>query len=76
MVPAFLEGHLALNTQRFTDFRADENAIWRHADPTVSWNLGMAMGLTGWASLVPLGFVWLACAAGLWSVPARPARPA
>ena len=69
MVPAFLEGHLALNTQRFTDFRADEDAIWRHADPTVSWNLGMAMGLTGRASLLPLGAVWLACAASLaWFV--------
>ncbi len=69
MVPAFLEGKLALNTQRFTDFRADEDAIWRHADPTVSWNLGMTMGLTGRASLLPLGLVWLACAACLaWLV--------
>jgi hypothetical protein len=76
MVPAFREGRLALNTQRFTDYRADENAIWRHADPTVSWNLGMVMGLTGRVSLVPLGFVWLACAACLWWVLAQPARPA
>ncbi len=69
MLPAFLEGHLALNTQRFTDFRADEDAIWRHADPTVSWNLGMAMGLTGRASLLPLAAVWLACGLGLiWLV--------
>jgi hypothetical protein len=66
MVPAFLEGHLSLNNQRFTDFRADEDAIWRHADPTVSWNLGMPMGLTGRASLVPLGIVWLVC--GAWLV--------
>jgi hypothetical protein len=66
MVPAFLEGHLALNTQRFTDFRADEDAIWRHADPTVSWNLGMAMGLTGRASLLPLAAVWLVC--GIWLI--------
>ena len=65
LLPAFREGHLALNTQRFTDFRADENAIRRHADPTASWNLGMKMGLTGLASLIPLGIVWLACAAGL-----------
>ena len=76
MVPAFLEGHLALNTQRFTDFRADEDAIWRHADPTVSWNVGMVMGLTGRTSLVPLGIAWLACAAYLVWVLARPARPA
>ncbi len=70
MVPAFLEGHLALNNQRFTDLRGDEYAIWRHADPTVSWNLGMPMGLTGRASLVPLGIVWLVC--GAWLVSARP----
>ena len=62
MMPAFFEGHLALNTQRFTDFRADEDAISRHAEPTASWNLGMKMGLRGRASLVPLGLVWLACA--------------
>jgi hypothetical protein len=65
MFPAFLEGHLALNTQRFTDFRADEDAISRHAEPTASWNLGMQMGLRGRASLVPLGLVWLVCAAAL-----------
>ena len=76
MVPAFREGRLALNTQRFTDFRADENAIWRHAEPTVSWNLGMVMGLTGRASLAPLGLVWLACAACFSWLLARPARPA
>ncbi len=63
MVPAFLEGHLALNTQRFTDFRADEAAISKHAEPTASWNLGMKMGLRGRASLIPLGLVWLGCAA-------------
>ena len=72
MMPAFREGHLALNTQRFTDFRADENAIWRHADPTVSWNLGMVMGLTGRASLVPLGARLARCGA-LWLICARPA---
>jgi hypothetical protein len=66
MIPAFLEGHLALNTQRFTDFRADETAIWRHADPTASWNLGMKMGLAGHASLIPLGIVWFACGAWLF----------
>jgi hypothetical protein len=57
-----------LNTQRFTDYRADEGAIRRHADPTASWNLGMKMGLTGRASLIPLGLVWLACAIGLGRV--------
>jgi hypothetical protein len=65
MVPAFREGHLALNTQRFADFRADENAIRRHADPSASWNLGMKMGLTGLASLIPLGIAWLGCGIAL-----------
>jgi len=65
LIPAFLEGHLALNTQRFTDFRADEAAIARHADPSASWNLGMAMGLRGRASLIPLGIAWAACAGWL-----------
>jgi hypothetical protein len=58
MIPAFREGHLALNTQRFTDMRADEAAIARHAPPSASWNLGMIMGLTGLASLIPLALVW------------------
>jgi hypothetical protein len=66
MVPAFLEGRLSLNNQRFTDLRADEYAIWRHVDSGVSWNLGMAIGLTGRASLIPLGVVWLA--GGAWLI--------
>jgi hypothetical protein len=66
MIPAFLEGHLALNNQRFTDLRADEDAIWRHAHPTVSWNLGMPMGLSGRPSLAPLGIIWLI--SGAWLV--------
>jgi hypothetical protein len=66
MLPAFAEGHLALNTQRFTDYRADEAAIWRHADPTASWNVGMKAGLTGRASLIPLAAVWAVC--GGWLI--------
>ena len=62
LVPAFREGRLALNNQRFTDFRADEAAIRRHAEPTASWNVGMKIGLTGLASLIPLGIVWIGCA--------------
>jgi hypothetical protein len=74
MIPAFLGGHLALNTQRFTDFRADEDAIWRHAPPTASWNVGMAMGLSGLASLIPLGVVWIAW--GVWLIRRTLVRPA
>jgi hypothetical protein len=66
MVPAFREGRLALNNQRFTDYRADESAIWRHDPTPVSWNLGTVAGLTGLASLVPLGIVWIV--SGVWLV--------
>src|SRR5439155_14630414 len=66
LIPAFREGELALNTQRFTDFRADENAIERHTGQRAAWNLGMKMGLSGRASLIPLVFVW--AAAGAWFI--------
>jgi hypothetical protein len=61
LLPAFQEGDLALNTQSFAagsvdaDFRA-------HHEPKVAFNLGMKMGLTGHASLIPLAIVWLGCA--------------
>jgi hypothetical protein len=64
LLPAFRDGDLALNTQSFAagsvdaDFRA-------HREPKVAFNLGMKMGLTGHKTLVPLGIVILACAAGL-----------
>ena len=75
-MPAFRDGRLALNNQRFTDFRADETAIRRHAEPTASWNVGMKIGLKGLASLIPLGLVWLACAIGLaWTLRTEVARP-
>jgi hypothetical protein len=64
MMPAFRAGELALNTQRFTDFRADQGAIERFYGPRAGWNLGMKMGLNGRASLVPLGLVW--CVVGGW----------
>jgi hypothetical protein len=67
IVPAFRDGELALNTQRFTDFRADESAIERHSGPRAGWNIGMRMGLSGLASLVPLLSVWLAVSAWIIS---------
>jgi hypothetical protein len=60
LLPAFLDGDLALNTQTFAsggvdaDFRA-------HREPKAAFNLGMKLGLTGHASLIPLAAVWLAC---------------
>ena len=62
--PAFRDGDLALNTQTFVsgganpDFRA-------HTEPKAAFNLGMKMGLTGVASLLPLMLAWIACAVAL-----------
>jgi hypothetical protein len=61
LLPAFRAGDLALNTQSVaagtvdTDFRA-------HREPKAAFNLGMKIGFTGHATLVPLAIVWLACA--------------
>jgi hypothetical protein len=63
--PAFRDGDLALNTQRFTDGGGNGGALRAHVDPKAAWNLGMKAGLTGHASLVPLAMVWIACAAWL-----------
>lgn len=61
LLPAFLAGDLALNTQTMasgsvdTDFRA-------HHEPRAAFNLGMKVGLgTGHAGLVPLAAVWIWC---------------
>ena len=72
LLPAFRDGDLALNTQSFaagsvdTDFRA-------HHERKEAFNLGMKMGLSGLASLLPLAVVWLGCAA-VFSVAAGRAR--
>jgi hypothetical protein len=76
LVPAFLDGDLSLNTQRFTDFRADAGNLREHTTPKASWNLGMKMGLTGRASLVPLAVVWLGCALWLTGGATGERRPA
>ncbi len=62
--PAFVDGDLALNTQTFVspganpDFRA-------HTEPKAAFNLGMKLGLSGLASLLPLVLAWGACVAAL-----------
>ena len=61
LLPAFRDGDLALNTQRFTDSGA--NPLRAHVVPQAAWNLGMKAGLRGHASLVPLALVWLAAGA-------------
>jgi hypothetical protein len=61
LLPAFVNGELALNNQGFTDYRADAARL-RPPDPSrPGWNLGMKLGLDGLASLVPLALAWLAC---------------
>jgi hypothetical protein len=72
LLPAFRDGDLSLNTQRFTDGGANGGALRAHVDPKAAWNLGMKAGLTGHASLVPLAIVWLASAA--WLTAAARAR--
>ncbi|HWW88717.1 MAG TPA: hypothetical protein VNZ26_34220 [Vicinamibacterales bacterium] len=79
LVPAFRDGDLALNTQRFTDGGGDAGALRAHVDPKAAWNLGMKLGLSGRASLLPLVVVWLFCGLGLKAgtrsrAPGPPAR--
>jgi hypothetical protein len=73
ILPAFRDGDLALNTQRFTDGGANGGALRAHVNPRAAWNLGMKIGLTGHASLVPIALVWLLCAGGI-SAAARARR--
>jgi hypothetical protein len=63
LLPAFRDGDLALNTQRFTDSGA--SSLRAHSEPKAAWNLGMKVGLNGHASLIPLAIVWLAAAVAL-----------
>jgi hypothetical protein len=66
LVPAFRDGDLSLNTQRFTDGSGDAGALRAHVDPKAAWNLGMKIGLEGRTSLVPIAVVWVLCGLGLW----------
>ena len=61
LLPAFHDGDLALNTQRFTDAGVDVGGWRRHVEPKAAFNLGMKIGLDGHASLIPLALVWLGC---------------
>ena len=63
LLPAFRDGDLALNTQRFTDSGA--GALRAHVDPAAAWNLGIKAGLSGHWSLLPLALVWIGLAAAL-----------
>jgi len=60
MWPAFRDGDLSLNTQTFVSYGV--NLDFRgHHEPRAAFNLGMKLGLSGHASLVPLAVVWLGC---------------
>lgn len=69
LLPAFRDGDLALNTQRFTDAGVDVGGWRRHVEPKAAFNLGMKVGLDGHASLIPLALVWLGC--GVYLIDAR-----
>jgi len=81
--PNFAQGRLSINHQAFV-----EDAPVRQRDPIAhAWNLGEMLGLSGHASLAPLGVTWIIVGLGWWmlgqqsppqlvSDPARdPARP-
>jgi len=67
--PAFRDGDLSLNTQRFTDGGSNGGALRAHRIPKAAWNVGMKLGLEAHASLVPLAIIWLAC--GFWIIAAQ-----
>lgn len=67
LLPAFRDGDLALNTQRFTDAGVDVGGWRRHVEPKAAFNLGMKIGLEGHASLIPLALVWIGCGVYLFA---------
>ncbi len=60
MWPAFRDGDLSLNTQTFASGSVDRD-FRAHHESRAAFNLGMKLGLTGHASLVPLAVIWLGC---------------
>lgn len=58
--PAFKDGDLSLNPQRFVDAGAMPNQLRHDVQRHAAWNLGEVMGLRHHASLIPLALVWLA----------------
>ncbi len=60
MWPDFVAGKFSQNPQSILD------ALWRAGAPNAAFNLGETVGLTGHASLIPLGLVWLLGAVAWW----------
>jgi hypothetical protein len=64
--PAFRDGDLSLNHQTFVHGGASPDQMRGNQIPHAAWNLGEIAGLHGWASLVPLGLIWLAALLALF----------
>jgi hypothetical protein len=73
--PAFRDGDLALSTQTFAHGSTDLVSWRTHSEPKAAWNLGMKLGLRGFASLAPLALVWIVCAVWLTVAGRTPRRP-
>ena len=58
--PAFKDGDLSLNPQRFVDAGANPNQLRHDVQRHAAWNLGEVIGLRHHASLIPLALVWIA----------------
>lgn len=58
--PQFLNGQMGVNLQSILD------PLWPAGAPPAAWNLGQKLGLTGLATLAPLGAVYV-LAAALWT---------
>jgi hypothetical protein len=71
LLPAFLDGDLALNTQTMASGGVDLDFRGHH-EPRAAFNLGMKVGLgAGHAGLVPLAIVWACCGYALISASGR-----
>jgi hypothetical protein len=73
--PAFRDGDLALSTQTFAHGSTDLESWRTHTEPKAAWNLGMKLGLRGFASLAPLALVWIVCAVWLTAAGRTTQRP-
>src|SRR5205823_10613574 len=60
--PAFRSGDFPIGWQSVLELRPPPgplSTLERDGVPRASWNLGQLLGLTGFASLVPLALMWV-----------------
>jgi len=69
--PAFRDADFSLNTQTMVHATPPGGPRPRPEVPRAAWNLGEIAGLRGYASLAPLGAVWLAAGGLLWTARKR-----